>query len=65
MEGPMAPAPYVAYVTEDVGGEALGPMKFRCPSVGGCQDVKVEWARLHRNRSGRGIEGGKGLTFEM
>ena len=37
MEGPMAPAEYVA---EDAlsginAGEALGPVKARCPSVGG------------------------------
>ena len=40
MEGPMALA---AYVAEDgpcgasMGGEALGPVKAPCPSVGECQ----------------------------
>jgi hypothetical protein len=60
-----------------MGGEALGPGKTPCPSVGKCQggQVGVGWQvgeHPHRSR-GRGVwdevfaEGklGKGLTLEM
>jgi hypothetical protein len=61
-----------------MGGEALGPVKACCPSVGECPDregVVGRWVREHphniREREDRmgGFwqEGGsgKGLTFEM
>ena len=36
-----------AYVAEDglssMGGEALGPVKALCPSIGECQDQDWEW----------------------
>ena len=63
-----------AYVAEDglIGhqGEALGPMKALCPSVGECQGQEVGVGGLgSRGRGGdRGFtEGnrGKGITFEM
>jgi hypothetical protein len=59
-----------------MGGEALGPLKARCPSVEECQvqEGKVGgwvWEHLHRS-SGRGggkgfsgVEAGKGITFEV
>jgi hypothetical protein len=36
---------YEHYCQIPVGGEALGPVKARCPSVGECQDREVgnEW----------------------
>jgi hypothetical protein len=53
-----------------VGGEALGPVKARCPSVGECQDQEAGVGGLvSKGRGeGRGLsEGklGKGITFEM
>jgi hypothetical protein len=38
MEGTMDLAAYVAEDQASVGGEAFGPEKARCPSVGECQD---------------------------
>jgi hypothetical protein len=50
-----------------MGGEALGPMKALCPSIGECQDQ--EWSgSLGEQGEVRGfLEGklGKGITFEM
>ena len=41
-----------------MGGEALGPVKAQCPSVGECQDREAGvggWVREHPHRSrGRG-----------
>jgi hypothetical protein len=60
-----------------IGGEALGPVKARCPSVRECQGGEVGvggWVGEHPHRS-RGREDGiggfqrgnleKGITFEM
>jgi hypothetical protein len=38
-------------------GEALGPVKVLCPSVGECQDQEVGVGRLV-SRRGNGIGGG-------
>jgi hypothetical protein len=52
-------------------GEALGPMKVLCSSIGDCQGQKVGVGGLvSRGRGGRNrgfSEGkpGKGITFEM
>jgi hypothetical protein len=49
-----------------MGGEALGPVKVLCPSVGECQGQEVGASGLVSR--GRGFsEGkpGKGITFEM
>jgi hypothetical protein len=54
-----------------VRGEALGPMKAQCPSVGKCQDRKAGvgglLSRGRGHRIGGFLEGkqGKGITFEM
>jgi hypothetical protein len=49
-----------------VGGEALGPLKVICPSIGECQGQEVEVGRLvSRGRSERIGDLGKGITFEM
>jgi hypothetical protein len=53
-----------------MGGEALGPMKVLCPSIGECQGQEWEWMGWGAGRGvrGRGFsEGklGKGITFEM
>jgi hypothetical protein len=53
-----------------MGGEALGPEKTQCPSVGECQDREVGVGGLVNREKGmnRGFsEGkpGKGKTFEM
>jgi hypothetical protein len=54
-----------------VGGEALGPVKALCPSIGECQGQEMGvsglMSRVGRGR-GRGFsEGkpGKGITFEI
>ena len=58
MEGPMVPAAYVAKdalvaLVASMGGEALGPEKAWCPSVGKCQDRKVRVGELvSRGRAG-------------
>jgi hypothetical protein len=60
-----------------MGGEALGPVKAPCPSVGECQgrrQGRVGGGNPHRSRGRKdGIGGfweggrklGKGITFEM
>jgi hypothetical protein len=53
-----------------VGGEALGPVKVLCPSIGECQGLEVEVGWLVSRRQGedrRFSEGkpGKGIPFEM
>jgi hypothetical protein len=52
-----------------MGGEALGPVKVLCPSIGECQDWEWEWVGwgAGRGRGWRFSEGklGKGITFEM
>jgi hypothetical protein len=53
-----------------VGGEALGPVKVLCPSIGDCHGQEAGVGRLgSRGRGGdrRFSEGklGKGITFEM
>jgi hypothetical protein len=53
-----------------MGGEALGPMKALCPSVGECQDQEAGVCGLvsEGRREGMGVfEGkpGKGIAFEM
>jgi hypothetical protein len=54
-----------------MGKEALGPMKFLCPSVWECQDQDVGVGGLGELGEGEGdrrfSEGklGKGITFEM
>jgi hypothetical protein len=46
-----------------MGGEAFGPLKVLCPSVGECEGIEVgagEWLRKHpsrRRRKGEGIGG--------
>ena len=54
-----------------MGGEALGPVKALCPSIGECQGQEMGVSGL-MNRVGRGrgrgfSEGkpGKGITFEI
>jgi hypothetical protein len=47
-----------------VGGEALGPGKTQCPSVGECQGREAgvgEWVREHPHRS-REREDGMGIS---
>jgi hypothetical protein len=50
-----------AYVAEDglvfssMGGEALGPVKVLCPSIGECQGQEVRVGRLGSRGSGEGI----------
>jgi hypothetical protein len=53
-----------------MGGEALGPVKVLCPSIGECQDQEWEWVGwgAGKERGDRGFsEGklGKGIIFEM
>jgi hypothetical protein len=54
-----------------MGGEAFGPVKVLCPSVGECQGQEVGVGGLGSKRSGEGIWGfsegklGKRITFEM
>jgi hypothetical protein len=51
-----------------MGGEALGPVKAVCPSIGECQDQEWEWVGCRAGGGDRGfLEGklGKGITFEM
>jgi hypothetical protein len=51
-------------------GEALGPVKGLCPSIGECQDQEWEWVGWGAEGGG-GDKGfseeklGKGITFEM
>ena len=53
-----------------MGGEALGPVKAGCPSVGECQDREAGVGGLVIRRRGMGLgflEGKweRGITFEM
>ena len=54
-----------------MGGEALGPVKALCPSVGECQGQEAEVGGLVSRGRGEGNKGfsegkpGKGITFEM
>jgi hypothetical protein len=51
-----------------MGGEALGPVKVLCPSIGECQSQEWEWVGWIAGGGWRGfLEGklGKGITFEM
>jgi hypothetical protein len=53
-----------------VGGEALGPVKVLCPSIGNCQCQEAGVGGLVNRGMGEGmgvLEGklGKGITFEM
>ena len=53
-----------------MGGEALGPVKGLCPSIGEWQDQKWEWVGCGAGGGGRKwgfSEGklGKRITFEM
>jgi hypothetical protein len=69
-----------AYVAEDrpsppsMGGEALGPVKVLCPSIGECQGQEAGESGLRGRESREGGGGnrgfsegklGKGITFEM
>jgi hypothetical protein len=53
-----------------MGGEALGPVKVLCPSIGECQGQEAEGG-VGEQKEGRGDRGfsegklGKGITFEM
>jgi hypothetical protein len=52
-------------------GEALGPVKFQCPSIGECQGQEVGEGGLVSRERGEGIGGSsegkpeKGIIFEM
>jgi hypothetical protein len=52
-------------------GEALGPVKVLCPSIGECLGQEAGVGRLGSRGSGGGDRGfsevklGKGITFEM
>jgi hypothetical protein len=51
-----------------MGGEALGPMKALCPSMGECQGQEAGMGGLMKGGGVRvGLEGkpGKEITFEM
>jgi hypothetical protein len=51
-----------------MGGEALGPVKALCPSIGECQDQEWEWVGWGAGEGERGFSKGKlgkGITFEM
>jgi hypothetical protein len=48
-----------------MGGEALGPVKVLCLSVGECQGQEVGGLGGGRNRSFSEGKPGKGITFEM
>jgi hypothetical protein len=53
-----------------VGGEALGPMKALCPSIGECQDQEWEWVCWGAGGGGGDrvfseAKLGKGITFVM
>jgi hypothetical protein len=56
-----------------MGGEALGPVKALCPSIGEFQGQEVGVGRLVSLGWGKRVEGrdfqrgkpGKGITFEM
>jgi hypothetical protein len=42
-----------------MGGEALGPVKVLCPSIGECQDQEWEW--VYRGAGGGGGRGYRGF----
>jgi hypothetical protein len=54
-----------------MGGEALGPVKVLCPSVGECQGQEEGVGGLGNRGRGGGDRGfsegklGKGITFEL
>jgi hypothetical protein len=51
-----------------MGGEALGPVKVLCPSIGECQGQEWEWVDWGAGKGDRGFsEGklGKRITFKM
>jgi hypothetical protein len=51
-----------------MGGEALGPVKVLCPSIGECHDWEWEWVSCGAGGRVRGFsEGklGKRITFEI
>jgi hypothetical protein len=54
-----------------MGGEALGPVKVLCPSIGECQDQEAGVGELgSRGKQVRGMKFSKGklekeITFEM
>jgi hypothetical protein len=51
-----------------MGGEALGPMKVLCPSIGECQEQEWEWVGWGARGGDKGfLDGklGKGITFEI
>ena len=53
-----------------IGGEALGPVKVLCPSIGKCQGQEAGVGGLMSRGRKEGIGGfggkpGKGITFEM
>jgi hypothetical protein len=43
------------YSQSSMGGEALGPVKVLCPSVGECQDCKREWVGWGAGGGDRGF----------
>jgi hypothetical protein len=51
-----------------MGGEALGPVKALCPSIGECQNQEWEWVVWGAGKGGGDfLEGklGKAIKFEM
>jgi hypothetical protein len=58
------PSASVASHRNSTGGEALGPVKARCPSVGRCQGQELGVGRLLSRRRWEG-KPGKGITLEM
>jgi hypothetical protein len=49
-------------------GEALGPVKVLCPSIGECQDQEWEWVGWGAGGGNRGFSEGKpekGIILEM
>jgi hypothetical protein len=56
-----------------MGGEAFGPVKALCPSIGKCQGQEAGVGGLVSRRNRDGIQGegfhrgkpGNGITFEM
>jgi hypothetical protein len=71
MAFPSVSAPPFVSVTPSMGGEALGPVKALCSSVGECQDREAGVGGLVSRGRGEGIGGfsegkpGKAITFEM
>jgi hypothetical protein len=51
-----------------MGGEALGPVKARCPSIWECQEQEWEWwvgdqGEVERDRGFSDEKIGKGISF--